>query len=168
MNWLLFIPITLVVVYAHCNIAPSLTAWGIQPDFLAAHVVFISLYTFSRRTALPALWTVGFAADLFSSGPLGLHALTLSITGFILATIKDHLFLEHPLTQVMAAMCIAFASQILYFFTAALLTPLVFNRAPIGNMLYVALYSGILAPLVIGMLMFAKSALGIEGKKGVL
>jgi rod shape-determining protein MreD len=98
----------------------SLCLFLIHPLFpslrLFAYSPFITLMLIHCRLqqALWASFIAGFILDLFSSGPMGLHALSLTLSSLLLFNQRKHFFEDNPYNLSLFTSLFSFTSTLFY------------------------------------------------------
>jgi rod shape-determining protein MreD len=76
------------------TVVPRLAISGIQPDLFLILAFAVSLST-STELATGAGFVVGLYQDTLSGAPLGLHAFTLSLVGFLVSRLRRQFRTAH-------------------------------------------------------------------------
>ena len=96
------------------GVAPYISIMGVAPNFFLVAVISIALLNGANAGA-----GVGFVAglllDLIGTGAVGPMALSLSVTGFVVGLLDQHLFAEGWLLPVTILGTASLVSEILYF-----------------------------------------------------
>ncbi len=91
-----FLPGLLVCVIGQAVLLAPLSVWGIRPDLFLLLLLLVS-----QRVTPEAATLLGFLIGLFqdglSGGPLGLHAFSGSLLGFLAARLSHHVYTDKPL-----------------------------------------------------------------------
>jgi rod shape-determining protein MreD len=93
MNWFLLGLLSCVIGQA-VLLAP-LSVWDIRPDLFLL-LVFLISQRCSPEAATVLGFFVGLCQDGLSGGPLGLHAFSCSLLGFLAARLSHHLYTDKP------------------------------------------------------------------------
>lgn len=73
---------------------------GVRPDVLFILSVFLALH--GEEDEWPTrYWALGLLKDIFSSGPLGLHAASFTLVGVAVRKARSEIFRDHPLTRAL-------------------------------------------------------------------
>jgi len=91
-----FLPGLIFCAIAQTTLLGPLSVWGVRPDLF-----FLLVFLVSQRCT-PEMGTVlgfliGLCQDGLSGGPLGLHAFTDSLLGFVAARLSHHMYTDKPL-----------------------------------------------------------------------
>jgi rod shape-determining protein MreD len=102
-----------LTVLVQTVLVPEIRVPGAEvgPDLLLTTACLCALYAPALQ-AIAAGWVCGFAKDVFSTGPLGLHALVFAALAALLARRRGDLFRDHPLTQVSLVAVCALACEV--------------------------------------------------------
>lgn len=111
MRWIVFIPLAYLAVVVQTSLGEVLRVWVdwlgayLTVDFLAALSVVIALRVRAGLDAVLAAWVLGLAADLTTSGsPMGLYALWFGLAAALIYQVRQAVFGEHPLSQVIVGL----------------------------------------------------------------
>jgi rod shape-determining protein MreD len=150
MSWPIYFILAYLAVGFQIGLAPHLRLGGAQPNFVLMCAVFIAINA-PREPALLGCFALGLLQDLVTADTLGLWALSYGLFALAAAGTGQSVYRGHPLTHA--------ALTLLGGLTAALVlllhSWLPFTRAPrlpVGTMLWSALYSALVAPIVLGVL----------------
>lgn len=163
MHWLAFSITVVLTIVVQTAIAPQMRIAGVQPDFVLITVVFFALHG-RGLDAVIAGWLLGFCADFQSVHRFGFLALSYGLVALGVYLIRAYLFRRNPLAHVF----VTFSSGIVFYLL--LLTALTAEAAIWGGwydrqwglMIWISLYSAVLAPLVQRVMLHAASTLGLE------
>ncbi|KPJ63007.1 MAG: hypothetical protein AMS15_02010 [Planctomycetes bacterium DG_23] len=139
---------------------------GIRPDLLLLFALYLGLYG-RREDALVGSWLAGLCKDFLTMGHIGVYALLFLLFAVFLSRIREALFREHPLTQ----MILVFLSVL--FLNSIFLIPLsIYFRLKSFPVLLVqaasiAFYSALLAPVCFYSFARLRSVLGIRSQRSV-
>ena len=91
-----FLPGLIFCAIAQTALLGPLSVWGVRPDLF-----FLLVFLVSQRCTPEAGTVLGFLIGLcqdgLSGGPLGLHAFTDSLLGFVAARLSHHMYTDKPL-----------------------------------------------------------------------
>ena len=94
MTW--FLPGLLFCAMAQTVLLGPLSVWGIRPDLFLL-LVFLISQSCNPEVATLLGFLIGLCQDGLSGGPLGLHAFTDSLLGFLAARLGHHMYTDKPL-----------------------------------------------------------------------
>jgi len=109
---LVLLAATAVVVDA--SLSPEIEIAGSRPDFLVLLVAYASLLV-GTRPATIAGFLVGLVADSESPEYLGLHALALSVVGYVTGGAWDHLVRGNVLVQCAVIFGASLLHDVIYY-----------------------------------------------------
>ena len=157
MRWIYFLILTLLAVILQTTLVQVLwvrTPIGpVGPEILAAAAVFFALNARSATDAALAGWVLGFALDLTLSGPgMGLLPLLFAAAAWGLSRMREAIFKDRAPTQMV--LTFLFCAFVYETWTAAdvLLGQAGRSGARALQALGLSAYTGLLAPLVCGLL----------------
>jgi len=143
---------------------PRLALSEARPDFLLLFGVFVALHA-GGGLALGLGWTAGLAKDLFSQGPLGLHAILFLGVTFCILRVRALFFVDRLLSRFLLALGAALVSQGACVAVVLLWHPHVGAQGAAIRMSGV-LYTAALAPLLFPFLGKARKWMKIEPAPG--
>ncbi|MFI5340042.1 MAG: rod shape-determining protein MreD [Candidatus Methylomirabilales bacterium] len=94
MTW--FLPGLLFCAMAQAVLLGPLSVWGIRPDLFLL-LVFLVSQGCNPEVATVLGFLIGLCQDGLSGGPLGLHAFTDSLLGFLAARLGHLMYTDKPL-----------------------------------------------------------------------
>jgi rod shape-determining protein MreD len=94
MRW--FLPGLLFCATAQAVLLGPLSLWGIRPDLFLLFVFLVSQRV-SPEAATVLGFLIGLCQDGLSGGPLGLHAFSDSLLGFLAARLSHQMYTDKPL-----------------------------------------------------------------------
>jgi rod shape-determining protein MreD len=145
MRWLSFFIFAYIVLGLQSGIARAMEWHSAGPNFVLVAVVFISLSA-PREAALLGCFMLGAMQDLTSQSTLGLFAFSYGLVAIFIVAIQKAVYRRHPIMQfilVLLAGCL----------TAIILALHGWIRPPgpaTAPFFVTAVYSAILAPLILG------------------
>jgi rod shape-determining protein MreD len=163
MRWIGFILLIALAAVIQTTVVSWIRIHRIGPDLLFLVAVYYLLQA-PPAEALLAAWAAGLTLDLFSDVRVGTFALSFGLVGLAVIRIREMLFKDHPLTQLVVALVGCGLSQILARAITALLEPsLQWGLADVLlGALYTALYTAILAPYGLWLLDRFRGPLGLK------
>jgi len=157
MRWIYFLILTLAAVILQTTVVQVLwvrtPVGAIGPEVLAAAAVFFALNARGATDAALAGWVLGFAVDLTLSGPgMGLLPLLFAAAAWALNRIREAVFRDRALPQMV--LTFLFCAFVYEVWTAAdvLWGQAGRSGARALQALGLSAYTGLLAPLVCGLL----------------
>ena len=94
MTWI--VPGLLFCAIAQAVLLAPFSVWGIRPDLFLL-LVFLTSQRCSPEAATILGFLIGLTQDGLSGGPLGLHAFTDSLLGFLAARLSHQMYTDKPL-----------------------------------------------------------------------
>ena len=91
-----FFPGLLLCVIAQAVLLGPLSVWGIRPDLFLL-LLFLVSQRVSPEAATVLGFLIGLCQDGLSGGPLGLHAFSDSLLGFLAVRLSHHIYTDKPL-----------------------------------------------------------------------
>jgi rod shape-determining protein MreD len=91
-----FVPGLLFCAIAQAALLDPLSVWGIRPNLFLL-LVFLVSQRCSPEAATILGFLIGLSQDGLSGGPLGLHAFTYSLLGFLAARLTHQMYTDKPL-----------------------------------------------------------------------
>jgi rod shape-determining protein MreD len=145
MRWLSYFIFAYVMLGLQVGVARAMQCSGAEPNFVLLAVVFIALNA-PRDAALLACFILGALQDLTAGGTMGLFSLSYGLVAVLVVGIQRAVDRRHPVTHFTVTL-------IAGMLTAVVLTIHRWLHPPgpqILPLLYGAVYSAILAPIVLG------------------
>lgn len=103
-----------IAVIADAALAPLIEIFGARPDFLVLVVVYASLVV-GTRPATIAGFLVGLVVDSELPEYLGLHALALSVVGYVTGGVWDHLVRGNVFVQCTLIFGASLLHDVIYY-----------------------------------------------------
>lgn len=162
MRWLSILILAYLAIGLQSGLEGIARLGGGGPNLGLLVAVFIAVNA-PRDAALLGCFVVGFMQDLVSQQPLGLFAVSYGLVGWVVNTLGRAVYRAHPLTHVALAL-LGSAVTVAMILLAGWLHPptaagiaaggavLQAVRVPVGGLLSGALWTAVLAPLVLGIL----------------
>jgi len=92
-----------VVLAAEVTLLETCSLKGARAEALLALACFAALFARDSAQGLLAAWMIGLVKDAASAGPLGLHALLFLGAGWVVLQVRQILYRESPVTQLVVA-----------------------------------------------------------------
>ncbi|MGD0387321.1 MAG: rod shape-determining protein MreD [Tepidisphaeraceae bacterium] len=151
MRWPSFFILAYVALGLQAGLARAIEWNGAVPNFVLLAVVFIALNA-PRDAALLACFILGAMHDLTSQGTLGLLAFSYGLVATFVLGIQQAVRRRHPLTHFMLALLAGILTAIILSLHGWLRPPAAGAHAPILPLFYTAIYSAVLAPVLLAIL----------------
>lgn len=130
------------------GVAPYISINGISPNFFIIVVVIAAMIEGSNQGAVVG-FIGGLAYDLIGIGPIGPAALVLSITGYLVGLLAQHLFAEGWLLPITVLGIASLFSELIYLIVSAVMGSSVpFFTALYAFVLPTAVYTTVIAVLL--------------------
>jgi rod shape-determining protein MreD len=133
------------------TIVPVLGSWTVVPDL---PVVLVVLLAMRRGPEVGCVigFALGVAQDVIGGGPLGLHALSKSVVGFVAGDLPRWCLVTNPVVPVVAAVAATVADASLRFAVLQLYQyPASFGELFGSVILPQAAYNGVLAAIAVAL-----------------
>jgi rod shape-determining protein MreD len=160
MRW----PAYLILVYFAIAIqiggGEFLRVGNARPDLVLLAVIFIAIHA-PRDAALLGAFGVGLVQDLVSLSPLGLYALAYSLVAMFTVSTQELVYRAHPVTHFSLGLIGGLLS-------AAVIAVHGWTRGPgvsVTDLFTSALYTALLAPIVLGMLNLTRKAFAFSSRR---
>jgi rod shape-determining protein MreD len=160
MSWISYLYLAYVSVALQVGAARAMEWHGGSPDFVLIAAVFIALNA-SRDAALLGCFILGAMHDLAGQGPPGLYAFSYGLVGLMIMPLQRALRGDHSITHFAATLLAASVTAAIILLhqlvrperaDSASGEPAVMVHQAISPILYSALYTAVLAPLVLWLL----------------
>ncbi len=108
MKTVLKVVLVVIALLIQLTLLNSFTIWGLKPDLVLIIVITLALLAGAEEGSISGFLS-GLLQDFFSSGLLGVNALTKTSIGFICGTLKTRIFPENifyliPLVTFLASL----------------------------------------------------------------
>src|ERR1041385_929348 len=142
-----------VAVGLQIGAAEFLRIGAAKPDLVLLAVIFIAIHA-PRDAALLGCFGIGLIQDLVTLNPLGLYAFAYAIVGMFVVSTQELVYKAHPLTHF----TLGFVAGSLCGMILAIHGWIKGPRASVTELLAMALYTALLAPVVLGLLNLTRKA----------
>jgi rod shape-determining protein MreD len=168
MRWFSFFILAYLVLGLQAGIGTAMQYDGARPNLVLLAVVFIAMNA-PRDAALLAAFMLGALQDLSGQGTIGLYCFSYGLVAMFVVAVHQAVYREHPLTHVALALAGGLITALVLAIhgwihpptlSRIVNAPVAALAAPPGRALQLfgsAVYSAILAPLVLGGLQRIKS-----------
>jgi rod shape-determining protein MreD len=133
------------------TLVPAFGFWTVVPDL---PVVLVVLLAIRRGPEVGCVigFALGVAQDVIGGGPLGLHALSKSLVGFVAGDLPRWCLVTNPVVPIVAAVAATVADATLRFGVLQLFQyPAPFGELLGSVILPQAAYNGVLAALAVAL-----------------
>ncbi len=160
MRFLAYILLGYLAVGTQVGLAAYAQVNGTAPNVVLMVAVFIALQA-DTESGLLACFMLGLMTDLVSQQPMGLYALSFALAGLFASSASKLAYKGHPLTHFFLVLVGGvFTAIVLWLYGALRLDS--GTRVPMLTLLGGALYSALLAPVLIGVLHRLRGVFGFS------
>lgn len=161
MRWITIIFFIVLLGLIQNSFLRVISVEGIGPDLLLLFALYLGLYG-RREDVVVGCWFAGMCKDFFTMGPIGVFAALFLIFGLLLARMREAVFKDHPLTQMILVFLAVLFLNIIFLIPLSIYFrlknfPLILTQA-----VCVALYSALLVPLCFTLFAKLRGVLGIK------
>jgi rod shape-determining protein MreD len=161
MRWLSYFILAYVALGVQSGLGAFAQVGRATPNFVLLAAVFIAVNA-PREAALLGCFVLGLMQDLLTNSPLGLWALAYGVVGMFVLSSQEMVYREHFLTHAVLGFfgsLIAGAIYLLHGWIYPMIhTSQHLSRPAIWPVIASAIYTGILGPIVLGLLTRIKKA----------
>jgi rod shape-determining protein MreD len=165
MRWFPYFILAYVALGVQSGLGAFAQVGRATPNFVLLAVVFIAVNA-PRDAALLGCVVLGLLQDLLTNSPLGLWAMAYGAVGLFIVQTQDLVYREHFLTHFtlgLAGGLVSGAIVLIHGWVYPLLHPAPHLMRPaVGPVLASALYTGLLAPIVLGLLQRTKKVFAFK------
>lgn len=111
MRWLPFTVLALVMIVLQTAVARYMAIRGIWPDLMFILAVHYALWGPWPEAAI-ASWILGLIVGLASQDRIGLHALCFATAAWAIFRVRQAVFRDHPLTQLVVTLLACLVVQV--------------------------------------------------------
>lgn len=148
MRWLTYFILAYFMLGLQIGLKPFVTVAGdVWPNFVLLAMIFIAINA-PRDAALLGAFGLGVMQDLTSAQSLGLFALSYALVAMFTVSTQQVVYRGHPLTHFSLALFGGIVSMIVLVVHGFIHGP----RLSPMSLFYSALYTALLAPIVLGVL----------------
>ncbi|MEA2735159.1 MAG: hypothetical protein QOE14_1610 [Humisphaera sp.] len=126
---------------------------GARPDLVLLAVIFIGIHA-PRDAALLGAFGIGLVKDMTTLSPLGLYAIAYSLVGIFTVSTQELVYRAHPVTHIM----LGFAGSVLAGAVVLIHGWIKGPPASLAEVFGSALFTALVAPVVLGLLNLARGA----------
>jgi rod shape-determining protein MreD len=133
---------------------------GARPDLVLLAVIFIAIHA-PRDAALLGAFGIGLVKDMTTLSPLGLYAIAYSLVGMFTVSTQEYVYRAHPLTHASLGFVASFVAGAVVLIHGWIKGP----PASLAEVFASAVYTAIVAPVVLGGLNLAKGAFSFRRRR---
>ena len=126
---------------------------GARPDLVVLAVIFIAIHA-PRDAALLGAFGIGLIKDMTTLTPLGLYAIAYSLVGMFTVSTQELVYRAHPVTHVVLGFMASLLAGGVVLIHGWIKGP----PASVAEVFGSALYTALLAPIILGLLNLTRSA----------
>jgi rod shape-determining protein MreD len=160
MRWPACLFLAYVFVGLQIGGAEYLRVGSARPDLVLLAVIFIAIHA-PREAALLGAFSIGIIQDLVSLNPLGVYALAYSMVGMFVVSTQELVYKAHPVTHFTLGLTGGLLCAVVVAIHGWVRGP----RASVTELLAAALYTALLAPLVLGLLNLTRGAFAFSRRR---
>ena len=160
MRWASYFILAYVALGVQIGAGEFLRVAGAKPDLVLLAVIYIASNA-PRAAALGGAFGMGLMVDLVGLGPLGLYAFAYGLVAMFVASMQEVMYRDHPLAHLFVALIASLLVSTIGLVHGWIHPPLLDLAAQFKT----ALYTGLLAPVVLGVLQRAKRAFAFKPRR---
>ena len=160
MRWPAYLILAYLAVGIQIGMAEYLRVGAARPDLVLLAVIFIAIHA-PREAALLGCFGLGIISDLVSLNPLGVYALAYSMVGMFTISTQEYVYKSHPMTNFTLGLVGGFLCGTVVAIHGWIRGP----RASVTDLLAAALYTALLAPIVLGLLNLTRGAFSFQRRR---
>ena len=168
MRWFPYFILAYIALGVQSGLGAFAQVGRATPNFVLLGVVFIAMNA-KRDAALLGCFMLGLMQDLLTNSPLGLWAMAYGIVGLFVVNTQEVVYRDHFLTHFTLALAgglISGAILLIHGWVYPILHPTQRPGSP-GFLAVIAsaFYTGLLAPVVLGVLQRSRSVFGFKSSR---
>jgi rod shape-determining protein MreD len=160
MRWLPVLVLAYILIGIQAGISGEVRIHGFGPNLGLLVVVFVALGA-PREPALLACVVIGAMQDLATQQAPGLYALSYGLVGWFIVGLQNVVYREHPLTHATLVLLGGLISGMVIWLHGRISGP----RVSILLLLGSAIYTAILAPPALMMLLRSRRVFGMHAQR---
>jgi rod shape-determining protein MreD len=157
LRWLTYFILAYLTLGLQIGLAAHIAIGGARPNLVLLAVIFIAINA-PRDAALLGCFVLGCLQDLTTQQPLGIFALAYGLVAMFTISTQQIVYRGHPLTHFSLALVGSFLTDAVILLHGWVRGP----RISPMLLFYSALYTAILAPIVLGVLHQLKKAFAFQ------
>jgi len=142
---ILFIALALLI---QATVVGRIAIFDVRPDFAMLALILLVTYSGTVESILYGFF-IGFLQDVYSPEFLGSNAFTMSVMGFLLDLIKEHLSVENYTVRMTATLIACLVHDAIYLLISTHFDFSIFIQMFIRQSLPGAVYTSVLALIII-------------------
>jgi rod shape-determining protein MreD len=160
MRWLTYFILAYLAMGLQIGLSGHVTIGGAWPNLVLLAVIFIAINA-PHDAALLGCFTLGALQDLATQQPLGIFALSYGLVAMFTISTQQIIYRGHPLTHFSLALVGSLLTDVVILLHGWLRGP----RLSPMLLFYSAIYTALLAPIVLGLLQLSRSAFAFESPR---
>ena len=174
MRWISYFILAYVTVGVQTGLGRAMQWHEAVPNFVLMAVVFVSMNA-PREVGLLGSFILGAMQDLTAQGTVGLYGFSYGIVALFVMAVRQAVYREHPLTHASLALAGGLITAVILALHGWIHPPtpqmaggeeVHAVRLAISPLFYSALYTAVLAPIVIGFLQRIKTVFQFQTSRG--
>ena len=166
MRWFSFAILAVIALVLQTTVVPRMEIQLIRPDLVFILAVHYALWGPWPDAAIAA-WILGFIASLQSADPVGIQAFAFGLAAWCILRIRQVLFRDHAMTQLLLTLCFMFAIQLIIgLYRRWAMAPA--EGGFVWPALMTAVYTGACAPYLHWVLIRLSWLTGLRTSRGLL
>jgi rod shape-determining protein MreD len=162
MRWLSYLILAYLALGVQIGAGEFMRVGGAKPDLVLLAVIYIAINA-PRTAALGGAFGMGLMVDLVGLGPLGLYAFAYGVVAMFVVSMQEVVYREHPMAHLMIAFIASLLVSTIGLVHGWIHPPLL----PLGVQFKTALYTALLAPIVLGILHKMKRAFAFKPRRRI-
>ena len=142
---ILFIAFALLI---QATVVGRIAIFDVRPDFALLVLILLAAYSGTVEIILYGFF-IGFLQDVYNPEFLGFNAFTMSVMGFFLDVIKEHLSVENYTVRMIATLIVCLVHDVIYLLISTHFDFSIFIQMFIRQSLPGAVYTLVLAIIFI-------------------
>ena len=160
MRWITCFFLAYVALGVQMGMGEFVRVRGAMPSVVVMAVIFIAVNA-PREPALLACFVIGALQDMTTLAPLGLYAFSYSLVGMFVVSTQEIVSSDHPVTHFSLAFVGCLIMGVVIYLHGWLRGPAV----PFGGLFATALYTAVLAPIILGLLSRIKKVFAFSRRR---
>ncbi len=111
MKWFSFVILAGVAIVLQTSATPRLEIQSARPDLMLILAIHYALWGPWPDAAIAA-WILGLLADMNSADRIGIHALCFGVAAWVILRVRQIVFRDHALTQILITLLFTVAIQL--------------------------------------------------------
>ena len=160
MRWFSCLILAYVALGIQIGAGEYLRVGGAKPNLVLLAVIYIAING-PRGAALLAAFMMGLMLDLVGLHALGLYAFAYGIVAMFIVSMQEVVYREHPMAHLFVALIASLLVSTVALIHGWVQSPLL----PLGVQFKTAIYTALLAPIVLGILQRLKKGFAFKPRR---